>query len=52
MNKISISELLKTEAYWCFVCGNKKYREFYFRGHIYRVCFNCLKTRIVKDFFK
>lgn len=36
----------------CFVCGNKKYEEFYDEGNLYRICKKCLKKRKVKTFFR
>jgi len=49
--KIMDTELLVKEFQMCFVCGNTKYREFYYNDTIYRVCFNCLKRPNVKEFF-
>ncbi len=51
MKTITVNEFLAREVNCCFVCQNPKYREFYFRGHLYRVCFNCLKKPNVQEFF-
>jgi len=48
---ISINEFLDIEFKFCFVCGVKKYNQFYFNDHLYRVCNLCLKKKIVMEFF-
>lgn len=42
---------LVEQVHCCFVCGALKFREFYSHGHLYRVCFNCLKRKNVQEFF-
>ena len=49
---VSINEFLDIEFKLCFVCGNKKYCEFYVDDHLYRVCANCLKKQKTIQFFK
>ena len=39
---ISINEFMDREFKFCFVCGSKKYCQFYFNDHLYRVCAKCL----------
>lgn len=49
---IGINEFLNDPVFKnCFVCGDKKYCEFHFHEHIYRVCSACLKKENVKHFF-
>ena len=50
---LSLNELFLIEPiFWnCFVCGDKRYCEFYFQNHLYRVCVICLKKENVKEFF-
>jgi len=48
---ISLNDFLDIEFKFCFVCGLKKYNQFYFRDHIYRVCNLCLKKNKVRKFF-
>jgi len=49
---IKINEFLDIEFKLCFVCGNKKYSEFYVNNHLYRVCTKCLKKQKTIQFFK
>ena len=50
---MNLNDFLKNDPifYNCFVCGDKRYCEFYFNKNIYRVCAKCLKTKKVKGFF-
>ena len=49
---IGLNEFLDIEFKVCFVCGDKKYNQFYFDDHIYRICAKCLKKRKVRSFFR
>ncbi len=52
MKTIDLNGFLQDEVFKnCFVCGNKKYCEFYFNESIYRVCAICLKKPDVMNFF-
>jgi uncharacterized membrane protein len=44
MRVISLNGFLEKEFKFCYICGNKKYNEFYINGRLYRICDNCLKT--------
>lgn len=48
---ISINEFMSIEFKMCFVCGLKKYHQFYFNKYLYRVCFKCMKKNNVRKFF-
>lgn len=52
MKVISINQFMDIEFKFCFVCGNKKFCQFYYNDHLYRVCSKCLKKNKVKSFFK
>ena len=54
MNSLTLNQLFLVEPIFdnCFVCGDKRYCQFYVNGHLYRVCAFCLKKDNVKGFFK
>lgn len=48
---ISLNQFIDVEFKSCFVCGGKKYCEFYVNDHIYRICAKCLKKKKISNFF-
>ncbi len=51
MEVVSLNQFLEKEIKLCFVCGSKKYQEFYINNHFYRVCKRCLKKKNVSTFY-
>jgi len=52
IRRITLNQFLEIEVTCCFVCGNKKYIEFYKNDHLFRICSACLKLPKVKEHLK